>query len=32
MAEFTIKDEDLVGVKGKVVVLTGELSRHIIHM
>jgi len=25
MAEFTIKDEDLVGVKGKIVVLTGEL-------
>lgn len=26
MAEFTIKDEDLVGVKGKVVVLTGGSS------
>ena len=27
MAEFSIKDEQLAGVKGKVVVLTGKANR-----
>ena len=29
MAEFSIKDEQLTVVKGKVVVLTGEANRDI---